>query len=71
MRLALTECSALYAKELVPIEGDIPGRRIYFGAVTEPLPEIDDPEYDFRSCRLLAWAVANMKPQLERFLMRY
>ena len=71
MRFALTECSALYARELVEIEGDIPGRKIFFGRVTAPLPEIAEPEFNFRSCRLLAWAVANLKPQLEGFLSRH
>ena len=71
MRFALTACSALFAQELVEMEGDIPGRRIFFGCVTEPLPEIEDPEFNFRSCRLLAWAVARLQIQLGDFLARY
>ena len=71
MRFELTECSALYAKELVEIEGDIPGRKIFFGKVGETLPEIQNPEYDFRSCRLLAWALENMGSKLDGFLSRY
>lgn len=71
MRFELTECSALYARDLVEIEGDIPGRRIFFGKVPDVLPEIDNPEYNFRSCRLIAWALENMRPGLERFLDRY
>lgn len=71
MRYELTECSALYAKNLVEIEGDIPGRRIFFGKVPGELPEISDPEYNFRSCRLLAWALENMRPKLDGFLARY
>lgn len=71
MKLPLTCCSALYSDHLTKIDGDIRDRAIYFGAVTEPLPEIDVPEYDFRSCRLLAWAVADMKPQIEEALSRY
>ena len=71
MRFELTECSALYAKELVEIEGDIPGRKIFFGKVGEALPEIQNPEYDFRSCRLLAWALENMGAKLDGFLSRY
>lgn len=71
MKLPLTCCSALYADHLTRIEGDIPGRGIYFGAVTEPLPEIDAPEYDFRSCRLLAWAIADMRPHIEAALSRH
>ena len=71
MRFALTACSALYARELVEMEGDIPGRRIFFGRVTEPLPEIVDPEFNFRSCRLLAWATAHLQPQLDDFLARH
>lgn len=71
MKLPLTCCSALYSDHLTEMDGDIRGRSIYFGAVTEPLPEIDTPEYDFRSCRLLAWAVADMKPKIEEALSRY
>ena len=71
MRFELTECSALYARDLVEIEGDIPGRRIYFGKVSDALPEIGAPEYNFRSCRLLAWAVENMRSRLDVFLDRY
>lgn len=71
MRLELTACSALYAKDLVEIEGDIPGRKIFFGKVTDELPEIGIPEYNFRSCRLLAWAVKNLGGKLDRCLEKY
>ena len=71
MRFALTACSALFAQELVEMEGDIPGRRIFFGRVTEPLPEIADPEFNIRSCHLLAWAVARLRNQLDDFLAQY
>ena len=71
MRFALAECSALYAKGLVEIEGDIPGRRIFFGKVDEPLPEIAEPEFNFRSCRLLAWAVMQIKDKIDGFLARH
>ena len=71
MRFELTECSALYAGDLVEIEGDIPGRKIYFGQVSADLPEIGNPEYAFRTCRMLAWAVENMRGSLEAFLGRY
>ncbi len=71
MRYALPACSALYARELVETEGDIPGRRIYFGRVTEELPEISEPEFNFRSCRLLAWAVKRFGDGLGEFISRY
>ena len=71
MRFELTECSSLYAKDLVEIEGDISGRKIYFGKVDEPLPEISDPEYNFRSCRLLAWALKDFGSNLDGFLSKY
>ena len=69
--VALSCCSALFADELVRIEGDVPGRALYFGRVTEPLPEIADPEFNFRSCQLLAWAVEDLRPQLEAAFARY
>jgi len=71
MRVALSCCSALYAEDLSRVEGDVPGRALYFGRVTEPLPEIADPAFNFRSCRLLAWAVEDMKPHLAAAFARY
>ena len=71
MRFELTECSSLYAKDLVEIEGDISGRKIYFGKVDDQLPEIADPEYNFRSCRLLAWALKDLGSRLDEFLSKY
>ena len=71
MKVALSCCSALFADELVRIEGDVPGRALYFGRVTEPLPEIADPEFNFRSCQLLAWAVEDLRPQQEAAFARY
>ena len=71
MRFELTECSSLYAKDLVEINGDISGRKIYFGKVDEQLPEIANPEYNFRSCRLLAWALKNFGSTLDGFLSKY
>ena len=71
MKVALTGCAALYARELVEIDGDIPGRSIFFGRVDEPLPEIEESEFNFRTCRLIAWAVERLRPQLGGFLGRY
>ena len=70
-RFELTQCSALYAEDLVEIEGDIPGRRIFFGKVTDELPVVSAPEYDFRSCRLLAWAVRDLGGKLDASLGKY
>lgn len=71
MKYALPCCSALYAHGLVETEGDVPGRRLFFGGVNEPLPEIGEPEFNFRTCRLLAWALKDMGAQLERLLAKY
>lgn len=71
MKVALPFCSALYANSLSRIEGDIPGRVIFFGKVDVPLPDISEPEFNFRSCRLLAWAVADMKPQIDAAIARH
>lgn len=71
MRFELAECAALYAEGLVEMDGDIPGRSIFFGAVEEELPAIADPEYDFRSCRLLAWALKDLGPKLDAFLAKH
>ena len=56
---------------LVPLSGDIPGRTVLFGSVPGELPEIDDPEYDFRSCRLLLHAVRNGGGAFEEFVARH
>ncbi len=71
MRLSLSACSALYPERLERIEGDVPGRPIWFGRVAEPLPEVADPEFDFRACRLLSWAAADMAGPVARALSRY
>lgn len=71
MKFALPFCSAAYASGLEFIEGDIPGRAIYFGSVKEALPEIAEPEYDSRSCRLLAWALAGMRGEVDALLEKY
>ena len=87
MRLALTGLSCACAlgrtneevlaglrrgvSPLKPISGDIPGRTILFGSVPGELPAIDDPEYDFRSCRLLLHAVRSASGTFERFVSRY
>lgn len=71
MKVALPFCSALYANGLSRIEGDIPGRPIFFGKVEVLLPDISEPEFNFRSCRLVAWAVADMKPQIDAAIARY
>ena len=71
MRMAITGCSSLRAKGLVDTEGDVPGRSIYFGRVDAPLPEIADPEFNFRTCRLLAGATERLAPCLDGFLSRY
>lgn len=51
-------------------EGDIPGRRIWFGHIDAELPEINRPEFAIRANRLLALAVANM-PGLKALIARY
>ena len=56
---------------LVPLSGDIPGRTVLFGMVPGELPAIDDPEYDFRSCRLLLHAVRNGGGAFEALVEKY
>ena len=52
------------------LEGDIPGRGIWFGKVPGELPEIAEKEWNIRSCRLLKLAVLNM-PSLRGLVGRY
>ncbi|MGN0851812.1 MAG: beta-ketoacyl synthase N-terminal-like domain-containing protein [Kiritimatiellia bacterium] len=56
---------------LVPLPSDVPGRTILFGMVPGELPEIDEPEFDFRSNRLLLHAVSNFRPALDAFRARH
>ena len=58
---------------MVEIEGDIPSRKILFGLVPGELPPVAvaDPEFDFRSCRLLELAVANAEGAFEALVEKY
>ena len=56
---------------MVPLAADIPGRTVLFGAVSGELPTIDDPEYDMRTNRLLAQAVASERAAFDAFIARY
>ncbi len=56
---------------LVPLPGDIPGRRVLFGLVPGDLPQIPEPEFDFRSCRLLLHAVRNGNGAFEGLVSKY
>ena len=68
------ETLANYARGIAPgmreIEGDIPGRRIWFGAVPGELPEIDETRWNMRSNRLLKLAVSSM-PSLATKIAAY
>lgn len=56
---------------MVPYADDIPNRKVLFGAVSGDLPTIDDPEFDFRTNRLLLQAVQGFGSALPAFLARY
>ncbi len=56
---------------MVPLEGDIPGRRVLFGMVPGDLPPVAEPEFDMRTNRLLLHAVRNMRAELDGFLARH
>ncbi len=56
---------------MVSLEGDIPGRSIYFGLVPGELPVIAEPEFDMRTNRLLLHAVRNFRAELDMFLQTY
>lgn len=67
----LANLRARVAPGMREIAGDIPNRPIWFGAVPGELPVITDPEFDFRSCRLLEHAVCNMAAELKNLVARY
>lgn len=54
-----------------PIEGDIPGRAVYFGRVRAELPEIAEREWNFRSNRLLLHALNRKREAFEGLVRRY
>ncbi len=56
---------------MAPLDGDIPGRRVLFGAVPGDLPPVAEPEFDMRANRLLLHAVRNMRAGLDAFLARH
>lgn len=56
---------------MVPLSGEIPGRTVVFGEVPGALPDIDDPEYDTRTDKLLKLAVDNHRDVFESFVARY
>ncbi len=56
---------------MVSLEGDIPGRSIYFGLVPGELPAIAESEFDMRTNRLLLHAVQNFRTELDAFLKAY
>ena len=56
---------------MVPLDGDVPGRRILFGMVPGELPAESEPEFDMRTNRLLLLAVQNMQTELASFLERH
>lgn len=53
------------------ITGDIPGRDIFFGAVTANLPEISERRWNMRSCRLLELAVRSMEGEIRSLIEKY
>ena len=58
---------------MVEIGGDVPGRSIRFGLVPGELPRIavDNPEFDFRSCRLVELALASSEGAFEALVAKY
>lgn len=56
---------------MVSSADDIPNRTVLFGAVPGDLPVIDDPDFDFRTNRLLLQAVQGFGSALSAFLARY
>ena len=52
------------------IEGDVPGRRLWFGAVSADLPEIAERPWNVRSNRLLRLAADRM-PSLRELVARH
>lgn len=59
------------APGLREIEGDIPGRKIWFGSVPGELPEIADPHWNMRTNRLLKLAVDAVRVRLDALVSAY
>ncbi|MBO7482683.1 MAG: hypothetical protein J6U17_02195 [Kiritimatiellae bacterium] len=54
---SLASCLAGEAPGMREIEGDIPGRRIWFGCVPGELPEVREPRWNMRTNRLVQLAL--------------
>ena len=52
-------------------EGDVPGRRLWFGGVQGDLPEIGEPRWNMRACRLLKLAADSARDRLDALLSRF
>ena len=71
------ETLANYRRGVAPgmheMEGDIPGRKIWFGSVPGDLPEISEPQWNMRTNRLLKLAVgsAELKESLKALVGKY
>lgn len=59
------------APGMASMGGDIPGREIFFGSVTAPLPPVEEPRWNMRACRLLELAVREMQGALSGLAKRY
>lgn len=59
------------APGMMEIEGDIPGRRVFFGMVPGELPAIAEPAFDMRTNRLLLHAVNGLRAELDALCVRH
>ncbi len=59
------------AAGMVEIEGDIPGRSVFFGMVPGELPAVSEPEFAMRTNQLLLHAVQGLRGGLDAFFARH
>ena len=56
---------------MVSLQGEIPSREIKFGLVSADLPKVEEEKFDFRTIRLLKYAVDSLRPDIDKLIEKY
>ncbi len=67
----LANLLARNAPGMAETEGDVPGRRLWFGGIPGDLPEIADHRWNMRACSLLKLAADSSMDRLDALVSRY
>jgi 3-oxoacyl-[acyl-carrier-protein] synthase-1 len=56
---------------MVTLKGEVPSHEIKFGLVSAQLPEVEDPQFDFRTVRLLMYGVQSIRKDIDELISKY